>query len=126
MALLKYAIGRSGFTITEVVSGGASGVDRLSERWAKDHKIPIEVIRADWSRFGKNAGPIRNAQIIENAQAMIAVWDGLSRGTADSIARAEAKRIDTFVAQFTRIGDRWCLCRTDRSDAASPVERIPS
>lgn len=71
--------------ITEVVHGGARGVDQVagaiaSVRW------PVRVFPADWAAHGRAAGPIRNRQMAEYADALIAVWDGESRGTASMIA----------------------------------------
>lgn len=63
----------SGFTITEVVSGRARGADSLGERWAQDNAIPLALFPADWDRHGRAAGPIRNGQIDEYADGIIAV-----------------------------------------------------
>lgn len=76
----------SGFKITQVVSGTARGVDRLGEQIAKDFSIPFVRFPADWEKYGKyQAGRIRNKQMAENADALIAVWDGVSSGTANMI-----------------------------------------
>jgi len=77
-----------GTAITEVISGGAAGVDKLAERFAQEKGLPLTIIRADW-RKGKEAGPMRNQQIVEAADQVIAIWDGQSRGTADTIRRAK-------------------------------------
>lgn len=76
---------KSGFEITEVVSGTAPGVDRLGEWWAASKKIPVKRFPADWGRHGKSAGAIRNGQMAEYADALIAVWDGVSPGTTNMI-----------------------------------------
>jgi hypothetical protein len=76
--------------ITEVVSGGASGADALGERYARGSKLPIKRFPADWSQ-GKAAGPIRNRQMAEYAEALIAIWDGKSRGTANMIEEAKKR-----------------------------------
>ncbi len=72
--------------VTEVISGGAAGVDSLGEFWARwSHESPIPVRRfpADWEKFGRAAGAIRNKQMAENADALLLIWDGESRGSAD-------------------------------------------
>lgn len=90
------AIVSSKFTITELVSGGARGVDRLGERWAVEHNVPIKQFLPDWSR-GKSAGMVRNREMANYAEALVAVWDGSSRGTANMIV--EAKRRGLPVAE---------------------------
>lgn len=83
--LVSSAIIESGFEITEVVSGGAQGVDASGETLAKLHGIPLKIFRADWERNGRAAGPIRNRQMAQYADALIAVWDGKSHGTDNMI-----------------------------------------
>ena len=85
--ILQMAIWESNFPITEVVSGGASGVDAAGERWAKTHNIPIKSFPADWTQ-GKMAGFIRNRQMAQYAHALIALWDGKSPGTHNMIKEA--------------------------------------
>jgi len=79
------AVSESGFTIDTVVSGGARGVDRLGERWSKVNGTKLSVFPADWAKYGNAAGPIRNRQMGDYADALIAVWDGKSSGTKDMI-----------------------------------------
>ena len=83
--LVVEAIQRSGYNITEVVSGCATGIDRLGEQWARANNIPIKEMPADWSRFGNSAGPMRNRQMAEYADAAVIIWDGESRGTRNMI-----------------------------------------
>lgn len=94
------AIRLSEFEITEVVSGCASGVDTLGEQWAYHHGIPVmpfPVAKTDWQEKGRAAGPIRNSAMAEYADALIAVWDGKSTGTADMIKKAKTKRLSLYV-----------------------------
>lgn len=86
IALVRIAINNSGFTITEVVCGGAKGVDRLGEQWAKENDISIEYFLADWDMYGRRAGILRNSQMAKYADALITVWDGVSPGTNNMIA----------------------------------------
>jgi hypothetical protein len=73
------------YEITEIVSGGAKGADSLGEKYAKEHNLPIEIFKPDWKRLGRGAGPARNKTIVENADFVIAFWDGVSKGTQSSI-----------------------------------------
>ncbi len=96
-AVVAKAVAASGFAVTCVLSGRASGVDRLGEVWAEQQGVPIEYFPADWGRFGRAAGPLRNQRMADVAEALIAIWDGESTGTKDMIARARAKGLRVFV-----------------------------
>lgn len=96
----------------ELVSGHARGADRLGERYAGEHGLPCAVFPADWKRFGRRAGSLRNAQMLEYAAeaepVVIAFWDGVSRGTADMIGRARAAGVECIVIPYgeSRTADR--------------------
>lgn len=83
------AIEQSGFAITEVVSGGARGVDKVGELWAKSHNIPCKVFQAEWNKHGRAAGARRNVDMALYADALIAIWDGVSPGTRNMIRTIE-------------------------------------
>lgn len=68
-----------------IVSGAARGADTLGERYAADKGISLHRYPADWVKNGKAAGPIRNEQMAQNADTLIAFWDGESRGTKNMI-----------------------------------------
>ena len=69
----------------EIVSGTASGADKLGERYAKENGYPVKKFPADWKKNGKAAGPIRNKQMAEYADGLIVFWDGKSKGTESMI-----------------------------------------
>ena len=96
-ALLEEAVRESGFDVRVVVSGGARGVDSLAERYAKRHGCKMVVYVPEWEKHGRGAGMLRNAHIVNDAEALIALWDGKSRGTRNSIARALARGIPTYI-----------------------------
>ena len=73
----------------EIISGGASGVDALGERFAKEHNLGLKVVPADWKTYGRSAGPRRNEQMARMAGTLIAFWDGKSRGTKNMIDTAK-------------------------------------
>ena len=75
--------------ITEIVSGGAKGADSLAEKFANKYNIPTKIFLPDWDTYKKAAGFIRNTQIIEYCDVVVAFWDGKSRGTMDSVKKAE-------------------------------------
>lgn len=75
--------------ITRIVSGGASGADALAERYAREHNIPLTIHYADWTRYGRSAGPRRNRLIVQDSDRIVAFWDYQSRGTASTISIAK-------------------------------------
>lgn len=88
-SIVEQAIKDSGFEITQVVSGAAHGVDTLGQHWAQRNGKTIKFFPAKWKTHGKAAGPIRNREMAEYAEALIAIWDGESRGTANMIKNAQ-------------------------------------
>ena len=68
--------------------------------YAADHNLQCELFPADWEHHGKAAGPIRNAEMAEVADALIAFWDGQSRGTKSMIDLAKRKGLQVAVVRF--------------------------
>ena len=73
----------------EVITGGAEGVDELAAEWAKQNGKKLTVLRPDYAAHGKAAPMVRNAQIVNAADAVIAVWDGQSKGTEATMKMAQ-------------------------------------
>jgi hypothetical protein len=97
-AVVEEAVRVSCIKPSVVLSGCARGVDALGEQWARQNGVPINLHRADWTRGGRG-GPERNQRMAENADVLIAVWDGKSRGTADMIRRAKKRGLVVHVHQ---------------------------
>lgn len=91
------AVSNSGFDITEVVSGGAPGIDSAGEQWAKGSGIPVKLFLAEWDLYGKAAGIIRNRYMGTYADALIAIWDGKSKGTLHMINDMVTKKKPVYV-----------------------------
>lgn len=85
--------------ISEIVSGGALGVDSYGEEWADCQSLALKVFRADWEKYGRAAGPIRNLEMVGYGDALVAFWDGSSRGTRHIIAEARKKGLRLVVFQ---------------------------
>jgi hypothetical protein len=96
------AIENCGWTPTVIISGGASGADAHGEHYAVSHGIPFEVYPANWKKYGLAAGPIRNAEMANVAEALIAIWDNVSRGTSNMISSAKKRGLKIHVKHITR------------------------
>ena len=84
-----------------VVSGAAKGADSLGEQYAREKGYTIEQYPADWNAHGRAAGPIRNTQMANSADALIAFWDGQSKGTKSMINIAKTKGLGVRVISYT-------------------------
>ena len=74
---------------TEIISGGAKGVDTLASEYAIRNNIKLTEFLPDYKRYGRGTPIIRNSQIVESCDKLIAFWDGKSRGTLSSINLAK-------------------------------------
>ena len=83
-----------------IISGGARGADSLAEKLANCRGYRMIVFPAEWGKYGKKAGMIRNQYIIENADVVFAFWDGKSPGTANSISLARRFGKELFVEVY--------------------------
>lgn len=83
-----------------VICGKARGADTLGERYAKEHGYAIHYYPADWKRYGKAAGYIRNEKMAKNADALAAFWDGCSRGTKHMIETARKYGLNVRVKRW--------------------------
>ena len=72
--------------VTQVITGGARGADRLGIRWAVSHSVRLKGFPADWQRFGKSAGVRRNFQMAQAGDMLLAFCDGRSAGTRHMIS----------------------------------------
>ncbi len=86
---VAHAVYESEFFITEIVSGGARGVDTLGEKIAEGINVPVKRMPADWDTYGKRAGYLRNTDMAEYADAAVIVWNGESKGTKHMISEME-------------------------------------
>lgn len=99
------AVKQCDWQITTVICGMARGVDTLGEQYAKENSIPVEYFPADWKTHGKSAGYLRNVEMAQNAEALIAIWDGKSRGTMHMINIARDHNLRVFVYNSQRERD---------------------
>jgi len=86
--------------ITEVISGGAHGADSAGARWARENGLKLTEHLPDWDRYGKRAGFLRNELIIKDADVVLCLWDGVSKGTGHSLSIAKRLKKPTFIIYF--------------------------
>ena len=83
--LLKTVLNYHKNKIEIIISGGAFGADSLGKKYAKENNIPITKFLPDWKKHGNSAGFVRNKDIIYASDYIYAFWDGVSKGTKNSI-----------------------------------------
>jgi hypothetical protein len=85
------------YLVSTVISGTARGADTFGEDWALANEINIVRFPADWAKFKRAAGPIRNKEMAEFGEALIAVWDGRSPGTKNMIKNARHLGLKVYI-----------------------------
>jgi hypothetical protein len=103
--LVLSGINESKFIITEVICGLERGPDLFGERWALERKIPITYFPADWENFGKEGKSVNIEQMVNYAEALIAIYDGKSLGTQYLISYAKKRNIKCFILTTGEINE---------------------
>lgn len=103
---------------TLIIEGEAGGVDLLAKQWAIENKVPVDPNPANWNAFDKAAGGIRNREQAMKGEALIAIWDGISTGTANQIAWVAVYGLPIYVAVIEKI------LPTKEKPIAKPVETL--
>lgn len=106
--LLKTAL--DSYKITHIISGGAAGADILATVYSREHnkcfedddpsRIELVVYLPEWIVYGKRAGAVRNQLIVNDAEMMVAFWDGEPKGTKISIDMAKRKGIPVEIVYY--------------------------
>jgi len=86
---------------TEIISGGAKGIDTLAEKYADENNIPKLIIKPEYEKYGKSAPLRRNKTIVENSDILVAIWDGSSNGTKFAIdyAKKIGKTLELYIVE---------------------------
>ncbi|WP_198285511.1 DUF2493 domain-containing protein [Microcystis aeruginosa] len=84
----------------EIISGTARGADRLGERYAEEKGLTLTRFSADWKKYGKRAGYLRNEEMAQYATHAVIFWDGKSKGTAHMIELCKTYGINYRVIKF--------------------------
>lgn len=90
----------------EVVCGMARGADALGDLYASKKNYSVRYFPAEWEEYGKSAGYKRNEQMAQNADALVAFWDGKSRGTKHMIDIARRYNLKVRVIRYGQGGAR--------------------
>lgn len=83
-----------------IITGGARGADTLGKKYADENEIDNVVYKANWGKYGKSAGVIRNGEMAKNADILLAFWDGSSKGTKDMIDKAFRRQLRIRVFNY--------------------------
>ena len=107
---LRELIAKQQWKVTEIVSGGCRGVDRMAEEFAARQGISCHVMKATWGTYGRSAGPIRNQEMAKYAAqdngALVCFWDGASPGTRSMITEAAALFLPVHVIEIEIVAPR--------------------
>ena len=79
--------------VSEIVSGGARGVDTSAAVWARAHGVPLTEFLPEYDKYGRRAPLLRNITIIDYSDLVLAFWDGRSRGTAFVIEKCRERGV---------------------------------
>jgi len=107
--LIRAALGQ--MLPCEVVSGGAKGVDQEAERLARELRCPVRIFPADWKELGREAGLIRNKEIVDYCDALLIFWDGNSPGTKHTLALAMIEKKPLILTLLNPDGQVSCAKR---------------
>lgn len=84
----------------EIISGAARGADRLGQEFAHRNELVLYNFPADWDKHGKAAGYVRNTEMADFGDSLLAFWDGKSRGTKHMIDIATRKGLAVNVVRY--------------------------
>lgn len=95
----------SGCSDIEIVSGHCVGADRLGELYAEKYNVPVKIFPAEWKKYGKHAGPIRNKQMVDyisgfENKAVVAFVSANTKGTRNTIALAGKANIRVYQFEY--------------------------
>lgn len=88
------------FNVSLLIEGECDGADKLSRLWAKSKNIPVKPFPADWKKYGRSAGPIRNSEMLkENPDLVVAFHNDFknSKGTRDMLEKTVCAGIDVYL-----------------------------
>ena len=93
--VIQNLISELNIPVTEVICGGAKGIDKCGKEWAVKNNIKVRDFPALWKIYGRGAGPVRNKEMAKYADALLLIWDGKSRGSKNM--KNEMEKIEKIV-----------------------------
>lgn len=101
-SLLKTIITNAFFDISRlhIISGHAKGADELGERFANENNLLLDIYPADWRLYRNRAGAIRNAEMAQVSDCLVAFWDGESRGTKNMIKNMKKLKKPVLIYKY--------------------------
>ena len=90
---------------TEIVCGMADGIDTIGCNIARENNIPVKEFPANWKKYGRTAGPIRNREMAEYADACFVFYDGKSIGSKNMIKQAKELKLDLWIVLYNKGND---------------------
>jgi hypothetical protein len=84
----------------EIVSGAAAGADALGEKYAAENGFALKLFPADWGKYSKAAGVIRNREMAKYADALILFWDGQSTGSQNMLHLANKNNLKIKIVRY--------------------------
>lgn len=114
--LVEHACSMLSKPMTMEICGCCRGPDMLGAYYANQRNIPVRRYPAQWQTYGKQAGFKRNEQMAEDAEALVAIWDGVSRGTKHMIDIARKRGLEVIVLN-TSTG---VITKTEKKNVSHP------
>lgn len=90
-----------------IVTGGAEGPDKIAEQWSFKRMVTRVIFHADWQKYGKQAGMIRNSEMAKYGTHCVAFWDGESVGTRDMIRKAKKQGLKVKIIDIAEKDEFW-------------------
>jgi hypothetical protein len=84
----------------QIIVGGCKGADKCGELYAIENKIPYKVYNAEWKKYGKRAGPLRNEKMSKVGNVLVLFWDYESSGSEDMLHLAVREELDLYVMLY--------------------------
>ncbi|MDY6915880.1 MAG: SLOG family protein [Candidatus Cloacimonadota bacterium] len=83
--------------LTKIISGAAPGTDSLARRYAIQNNIPLLEFPPDYAKNGAEAKHVRDRQIVDHSEKVLAFWDGVCQGTKYTMNYARQQNVPVRV-----------------------------
>ena len=94
---------------TQIITGGAKGIDSLAQSLAEQMEIPVTIIKPDYQAYGKSAPYERNTLIVSQADLVLAFWDMYSPGTANTISECIRLRVPIQIIPLSKVENKTAI-----------------